>query len=133
MQLDKRPAVNHILQYPARVLHHFNKSRLSLSSFRSRLASLGMSAAASWFCNSAMFALTFSAIARGPSSSVIAFSSIGYLPAKFAEQSDHALTEGDGFLRLMAMAIGSIARSEEHTSELQSLMRISYAVFCLKK
>src|SRR3546814_10841012 len=27
----------------------------------------------------------------------------------------------------------SIARSEEHTSELQSLMRISYAVFCLKK
>src|SRR3546814_10436899 len=27
----------------------------------------------------------------------------------------------------------SAARSEEHTSELQSLMRISYAVFCLKK
>src|SRR3546814_1139523 len=29
--------------------------------------------------------------------------------------------------------LGTIARSEEHTSELQSLMRISYAVFCLKK
>src|SRR3546814_10643032 len=28
---------------------------------------------------------------------------------------------------------GSWERSEEHTSELQSLMRISYAVFCLKK
>src|SRR3546814_8017134 len=28
---------------------------------------------------------------------------------------------------------GLSARSEEHTSELQSLMRISYAVFCLKK
>src|SRR3546814_2323986 len=28
---------------------------------------------------------------------------------------------------------GSTSRSEEHTSELQSLMRISYAVFCLKK
>src|SRR3546814_3445699 len=27
----------------------------------------------------------------------------------------------------------SLTRSEEHTSELQSLMRISYAVFCLKK
>src|SRR3546814_9920204 len=27
----------------------------------------------------------------------------------------------------------SVSRSEEHTSELQSLMRISYAVFCLKK
>src|SRR3546814_5268008 len=30
-------------------------------------------------------------------------------------------------------ACARIARSEEHTSELQSLMRISYAVFCLKK
>src|SRR3546814_1609154 len=28
---------------------------------------------------------------------------------------------------------GDLNRSEEHTSELQSLMRISYAVFCLKK
>src|SRR3546814_3582346 len=30
-------------------------------------------------------------------------------------------------------AKGMATRSEEHTSELQSLMRISYAVFCLKK
>src|SRR3546814_6235503 len=29
--------------------------------------------------------------------------------------------------------VGILVRSEEHTSELQSLMRISYAVFCLKK
>src|SRR3546814_8965875 len=29
--------------------------------------------------------------------------------------------------------VGYMRRSEEHTSELQSLMRISYAVFCLKK
>src|SRR3546814_3566680 len=29
--------------------------------------------------------------------------------------------------------LGAVPRSEEHTSELQSLMRISYAVFCLKK
>src|SRR3546814_6653735 len=29
--------------------------------------------------------------------------------------------------------LDSLFRSEEHTSELQSLMRISYAVFCLKK
>src|SRR3546814_8611070 len=35
--------------------------------------------------------------------------------------------------RLVVRAGGSRARSEEHTSELQSLMRISYAVFCLKK
>src|SRR3546814_2653192 len=31
------------------------------------------------------------------------------------------------------IATGISTRSEEHTSELQSLMRISYAVFCLKK
>src|SRR3546814_1058538 len=33
----------------------------------------------------------------------------------------------------VAVAIGSPVRSEEHTSELQSLMRNSYAVFCLKQ
>src|SRR3546814_6261101 len=32
-----------------------------------------------------------------------------------------------------AVGLGRHGRSEEHTSELQSLMRISYAVFCLKK
>src|SRR3546814_6313527 len=32
-----------------------------------------------------------------------------------------------------AQLAGNSVRSEEHTSELQSLMRISYAVFCLKK
>src|SRR3546814_2963734 len=31
------------------------------------------------------------------------------------------------------LLVDDIQRSEEHTSELQSLMRISYAVFCLKK
>src|SRR3546814_6196319 len=35
--------------------------------------------------------------------------------------------------RLLRAASGLRFRSEEHTSELQSLMRISYAVFCLKK
>src|SRR3546814_8050241 len=39
---------------------------------------------------------------------------------------------GDVFA-LDASATDNSARSEEHTSELQSLMRISYAVFCLKK
>src|SRR3546814_8115398 len=36
-------------------------------------------------------------------------------------------------LREMNAKLKRILRSEEHTSELQSLMRISYAVFCLKK
>src|SRR3546814_3229322 len=44
---------------------------------------------------------------------------------------------GQGFGQHRNDAVGEIdavaARSEEHTSELQSLMRISYAVFCLKK
>src|SRR3546814_2891482 len=37
------------------------------------------------------------------------------------------------FSHLQAMDFMTKGRSEEHTSELQSLMRISYAVFCLKK
>src|SRR3546814_10410854 len=39
----------------------------------------------------------------------------------------HACVDGD------ACVLRPPERSEEHTSELQSLMRISYAVFCLKK
>src|SRR3546814_3836008 len=40
----------------------------------------------------------------------------------------------DGFQHgLEVLRSGAADRSEEHTSELQSLMRISYAVFCLKK
>src|SRR3546814_10499452 len=35
--------------------------------------------------------------------------------------------------RRRTTSFSSLKRSEEHTSELQSLMRISYAVFCLKK
>src|SRR3546814_9834805 len=40
------------------------------------------------------------------------------------------------YVQMPAMALGaavSAMRSEEHTSELQSLMRISYAVFCMTK
>src|SRR3546814_2550208 len=37
------------------------------------------------------------------------------------------------WVRCTAMDAAIETRSEEHTSELQSLMRISYAVFCLKK
>src|SRR3546814_5587977 len=58
---------------------------------------------------------------------------------------DASFNRGSNTLHLPAAAsaysaqlVGSIVvlisvRSEEHTSELQSLMRISYAVFCLKK
>src|SRR3546814_3490014 len=36
-------------------------------------------------------------------------------------------------IETLAHWLREVTRSEEHTSELQSLMRISYAVFCLKK
>src|SRR3546814_6507214 len=44
----------------------------------------------------------------------------------------YVVEEADSLFRRGGRDIGEI-RSEEHTSELQSLMRISYAVFCLKK
>src|SRR3546814_8943545 len=44
----------------------------------------------------------------------------------------HGLRGEKGFERLL-YNLARHSRSEEHTSELQSLMRISYAVFCLKK
>src|SRR3546814_4510885 len=47
-------------------------------------------------------------------------------------RSHHCLYARHGPKRGRRFA-GSSLRSEEHTSELQSLMRISYAVFCLKK
>src|SRR3546814_5845820 len=40
---------------------------------------------------------------------------------------------GEGGGDLGGQVVVGVDRSEEHTSELQSLMRISYAVFCLKK
>src|SRR3546814_6051893 len=51
-------------------------------------------------------------------------------------EADVALPVARSFVdKVTEAAVGQqvIRRSEEHTSELQSLMRISYAVFCLKK
>src|SRR3546814_8682532 len=39
----------------------------------------------------------------------------------------------DEIADVLALDVAPMSRSEEHTSELQSLMRISYAVFCMKK
>src|SRR3546814_7133051 len=62
-------------------------------------------------------------------------------PGEIVEQRQHGLPDGaaDQFeidvdaVRARRGQIVGEGRSEEHTSELQSLMRISYAVFCLKK
>src|SRR3546814_1528003 len=51
------------------------------------------------------------------------------IPPAMMQLGDVATVEGDQGLDALFVC----ARSEEHTSELQSLMRISYAVFCLKK
>src|SRR3546814_2536981 len=54
------------------------------------------------------------------------------LAATIVRNEGGVITSYDGD-RVMGVFVGeSQARSEEHTSELQSLMRISYAVFCLK-
>src|SRR3546814_9093893 len=44
-----------------------------------------------------------------------------------------SMAQTAGCLVVATLGAESEGRSEEHTSELQSLMRISYAVFCLKK
>src|SRR3546814_4532822 len=61
------------------------------------------------------------------------------LKQRLAESFETALRLGDGMVLVRDIDDDGSAellfssRSEEHTSELQSLMRISYAVFCLKK
>src|SRR3546814_4376882 len=68
---------------------------------------------------------------------------LSILPARFPGPRprprvtlDRAKTRGFVHARSMVFSPGQVrqkGRSEEHTSELQSLMRISYAVFCLKQ
>src|SRR3546814_1005623 len=55
------------------------------------------------------------------------------IEAGIAETIDPLLCLQPAAERTNAERLGTQRRSEEHTSELQSLMRISYAVFCLKK
>src|SRR3546814_6417361 len=57
-------------------------------------------------------------------------SQLGYIPSEWIGKPAFGLVHPDD----LALTVENfIARSEEHTSELQSLMRNSYAVFCLKK
>src|SRR3546814_5724178 len=60
----------------------------------------------------------------------IAMIGIGIVTMISQLRGDYALA---GALAAVFALSSAIIRSEEHTSELQSLMRISYAVFCLKK
>src|SRR3546814_10865868 len=57
-----------------------------------------------------------------------AVNTMGYADMPYTRMS--LATSLSGTAQQLSVSVG---RSEEHTSELQSLMRISYAVFCLKK
>src|SRR3546814_9914420 len=99
-------------------------------------------------CSSDLIALAERAAAAG--ASYIAFGAFFVSPTKpQARRASLELLRASTALGVPRVAIGGInpdnaeplvragadllARSEEHTSELQSLMRNSYAVFCLKK
>src|SRR3546814_6492308 len=72
---------------------------------------------------------------------VLDLRAVGQLVAQAAEDVGDALDRAADRMQAAARGVaagqrdvdGFGGRSEEHTSELQSLMRISYAVFCLKK
>src|SRR3546814_9342676 len=59
----------------------------------------------------------------------------GHMPHRPVGVEVMAVPTGDarGFMAAMLERVKAKGRSEEHTSELQSIMRSSYAVFCLKK
>src|SRR3546814_3036838 len=55
------------------------------------------------------------------------------VPGSFVAETEVGTWPLFGLLAKLQRSVFIDRRSEEHTSELQSLMRISYAVFCLKK
>src|SRR3546814_2936335 len=83
----------------------------------------------------------FALVALIQCASGVGYGAISLLPrAMMADISDEerldSRADRTGLLFALLIGtwkIGQALRSEEHTSELQSLMRISYAVFCLKK
>src|SRR3546814_4453868 len=66
---------------------------------------------------------------------VLEFERVLHMKEGYLERRFQVKLPGGGVVAVQAVRFCSIVddRSEEHTSELQSLMRISYAVFCLKK
>src|SRR3546814_10763829 len=65
-----------------------------------------------------------------PGSSLIYFTGVEWWRS---ERLTAAVLTREGEIAIVTPFFEEPSRSEEHTSELQSLMRISYAVFCLKK
>src|SRR3546814_7367751 len=70
---------------------------------------------------------------RWQSSITLPLSAISLAAFSWIQSPSAALRATGKTIMLLTYGITADLRSEEHTSELQSLMRISYAVFCLKK
>src|SRR3546814_6500883 len=68
-----------------------------------------------------------------PKSKAALWATIAASPRKASRSSMQLAKSGLSDRNWIDRPCTASARSEEHTSELQSLMRISYAVFCLKK
>src|SRR3546814_9032752 len=65
---------------------------------------------------------------------ILAFCCLWFIKVEISVKSAGIFRAETGRNVVKASVPGTVdSRSEEHTSELQSLMRISYAVFCLKK
>src|SRR3546814_3253852 len=74
----------------------------------------------------------YTTLFRSPDLSVLFVTGFSGDASEIASFGDHDVLRKPFTLAALDQAIRR-SRSEEHTSELQSLMRISYAVFCLKK
>src|SRR3546814_6226578 len=81
---------------------------------------------------STLLALTIGAVIAGCDISHASATAVGLVSYSDATRSSALRTFNPRASRYCASPAPR-AKSEEHTSELQSLMRISYAVFCLKK
>src|SRR3546814_10092735 len=88
-------------------------------------------------CSELFFSYCFLMIRRPPRSTrtdtLFPYTTLFRSPLPRAGGRARAGSRGAGTGARRRAARASASRSEEHTSELQSLMRISYAVFCLKK
>src|SRR3546814_10465363 len=70
---------------------------------------------------------------RGGAHGELAHAAVDVRPARAVDRGRRRLVADERRVGVDRQRLCPDGRSEEHTSELQSLMRISYAVFCLKK
>src|SRR3546814_1087608 len=85
-------------------------------------------------CCARLPALSTAALAPSDAAcAIVAASATSVFACRRAVMRSSAFVAVSSIAAAIWLEVAAISRSEEHTSELQSLMRISYAVFCLKK